>query len=148
MKSEPSCYSIENLERDKTTPWDGVRNAQARNFMRDQMRTGDMVLFYHSCSRPPGIVGVARVCRESYPDFTAWDVNDKHYDPKSSKEAPRWFMVDVEFVGRFEKKLALDQIRKHKELANMALFKQSRLSVQSVEKDEYEYIIALVGFKA
>ena len=98
MKSEPHVYSFEDLVKDKTTHWDGVRNYQARNFMRDKMKIGDYVLFYHSNHKPPHIAGIARICKEGYPDFTAFDSENKYFDASSSPENPRWIMVDIEAI--------------------------------------------------
>ncbi len=140
MKSEPDVYSIEDLERDGKTHWDGVRNYQARNFMRDRMRVGDGVLFYHSNAKPPGVAGLARVCKEGYPDHTAFDSKDPHFDPKSNPADPRWFMVDVEFVEKFPELLPLPDLREVDGLEEMVLFKRSRLSVQPVTKEEFGII--------
>lgn len=143
MKSEPDCYSIDDLagESNKTTHWDGVRNYQARNFMRDDMKKGDKVLFYHSNAKPPGVAGVAKVVKESYPDFTAFDARDKHYDPKSKQESPRWFMVDIKFEKKFKRIVSLDELRKVKSLDGMVLLqKGSRLSVQPVTKKQFETV--------
>lgn len=143
MKTEPDAYSIDDLARDGTTHWDGVRNYQARNLMRDEMRIGDKVLFYHSAIRPPGVAGLAEVVRESYPDHTSWDPDSKYFDLKSTPEEPRWFMVDVAFVAKFDRMVTLDEIRLHDELSDMVLVKRSRLSVQPVTPEEYDYIVAL-----
>jgi predicted RNA-binding protein with PUA-like domain len=140
MKSEPSVYSIDDLARDGRTHWDGVRNYQARNFMRDQMKLGDEVLFYHSNAEPPGVVGIARVVREGYPDHTARDPNSKYYDPKASEEDPRWFMVDVEFVEKFDEIVSLDTLKSTPGLENMLVTKKSRLSVQPVTEREFEIV--------
>ena len=140
MKSEPSVYSIDDLARDGRTHWDGVRNYQARNFMRDQMKLGDEVLFYHSNAEPPGVVGIARVVREGYPDHTARDPNCKYYDPKASEEDPRWFMVDVEFVEKFDEIVSLDTLKSTPGLENMLVTKKSRLSVQPVTEREFEIV--------
>ncbi len=140
MKSEPDVYSIEDLERDGKTHWDGVRNYQARNFMRDRMRVGDGVLFYHSNAKPPGVAGLARFCKEGYPDHTAFDSKDPHFDPKSNPADPRWFMVDVEFVEKFPELLPLPDLREVDGLEEMVLFKRSRLSVQPVTKEEFGII--------
>lgn len=143
MKSEPDCYSIDDLasEKNKTTFWDGVRNYQARNFMRDDMKVGDKVLFYHSNAKPPGVAGVARIVKESYPDFTAFDPNDKHYDPKSKQDNPRWFMVDIKYEKKFKRLVSLDELRGVKSLEGMVLLqKGSRLSVQPVTKKQFESV--------
>ncbi|HLU52789.1 MAG TPA: EVE domain-containing protein [Acidimicrobiia bacterium] len=143
MKSEPDDYSIDDLAADGRTHWDGVRNYQARNYMRDEMRVGDMVLFYHSVVRPPGVVGLAEVVTEAYPDHTAWDPDSKYYDPKSSPEDPRWFMVDVAFVEKFARMVTIDEIRSHPELSEMVLLHRPRLSVQPVTDQEFEIVVAL-----
>lgn len=143
MKSEPGVYSIDDLERDRTTHWDGVRNYQARNLMRDRMKKGDLVLFYHSNANPPGVAGLAKVVRESYPDFTAWDPESRYFDPKGSRENPRWFMVDIGFVEKFDRLVPLEEIREDPALQDMVLVRRSRLSVQPVEPEEFEYIVGL-----
>lgn len=146
MKSEPDCYSIDDLaaEKNKTTCWDGVRNYQARNFMRDDMKKGDKVLFYHSRIKPPGVAGIATIAKESYPDFTAFDPKDKHYDPKSKQENPRWFMVDVKLDKKFKRLVSLDELRQIKALEGMVLLqKGSRLSVQPVTKKQYDTVCKL-----
>ena len=148
MKTEPSAYSIEDLakEKNQTTHWDGVRNYQARNFMRDEMKIGDGVLVYHSNAKPPAVAGTAVIARESYTDFTAWDKNDKHYDPKSTEENPRWFMVDIKLEQIFAEPIPLDELRQVKSLADMVLLqKGSRLSVQPVRKKEYDAILKLAA---
>lgn len=145
MKSEPGCYSIDDLahEKNQTTSWDGVRNYQARNFMRDEMQIGDAVLFYHSVTSP-SVVGVAEVSREAYPDHTAWNPEDQHFDPKSTEENPRWFMVDITFVRKFPVPLTLKQLRTIPELAGMELLRKgSRLSVMPVSKEEFTTICAI-----
>ena len=148
MKSEPESYSIDDLKRDKRTHWDGVRNYQARNFMRDQMKAGDWVLFYHSGSEPPGVAGVARVCKEAYPDPTAWDPKDHHYDPKSDPKNPAWFMVDIQFVEKFPQVLSLQELRAHPKLKDLLVLKRGqRLSVQPVEKAHFE-IVRNIGRQA
>ncbi|MFW6202500.1 MAG: EVE domain-containing protein [Gemmatimonadota bacterium] len=143
MKSEPYVYSIDDLERDGRTHWDGVRNYQARNYMRDEMKVGDLVLFYHSNAKPPGVVGIARVVREAYPDHTAQDPESGYHDPKASPQDPRWFMVDVEFVEKFDEPVTLGRIKETPELGEMVLVKRSRLSVQPVESEAFERIVAM-----
>jgi len=143
MKSEPGDYSIADLERDGTTHWDGVRNYQARNLMRDEMTVGDPVLFYHSNANPPGVVGLARVSREAYPDHTSWDPDSGHFDPKSTPEDPRWFMVDIEHEETFPRMVSLPELRSHPELADMVLLNRSRLSVQPVTREQFEFILSL-----
>ncbi len=144
MKSEPETYSIDHLIKDKTTQWEGVRNYQARNFMRDDMKIGDTVLFYHSNTKPPGIIGLAKVCKESYPDFFAWDPESDYFDPKSPKDAPKWFMVDVEFKKKFKKIISLDELKSRPELADMLVTRKGqRLSVQPVEHKHFIFVTAL-----
>ncbi|MDA1055821.1 MAG: EVE domain-containing protein [Planctomycetota bacterium] len=146
MKTEPSSYSIQDLaaEKKQTTFWDGVRNYQARNYMRDEMKLSDKVLFYHSNADPPAITGVATIVRESYPDHTSWDVDNKHYDPKSTAQSPRWFMVDIKLEQIFAEPIGLDQLRGVAALRDMELLRKgSRLSVQVVRKPEFDAILKL-----
>ncbi len=144
MKSEPTAYSISDLARDKVTCWDGVRNYQARNFMRDNMQVEDGVLFYHSNMTIPGIAGEAKITRSSYPDFTAWDSEDHHYDPKSDSDRPTWFMVDVQFVKAYPTMITLPQLKETAGLEGMEVVKQgSRLSVSPVSPAEWNIIMNL-----
>ena len=140
MKSEEEVYSIRDLERDESTHWEGVRNYEARNLMRDQMKVGDGVLFYHSNAKPPGVAGLARVARAGYPDHFAFEKKNKYFDPKSDPENPRWIMVDVAFVEAFNEVLSLEEIRATPELGEMALVKRARLSVQPVAKEAFQLI--------
>jgi predicted RNA-binding protein with PUA-like domain len=145
MKSEPEAFSIDDLARapKQTTCWDGVRNYQARNFMR-AMRVGDQVLFYHSNAEPPAIVGLAEVMKTAYPDHTAFDPKDKHYDPKSTPAKPLWDMVDIRLARKFPEPLGLGVLRKIPALKKMELLRKgSRLSVQPVRAGEWEAILAL-----
>ncbi len=144
MKSEPDVFGIEHLRRKKTSCWDGVRNYQARNFMRE-MQLGDRVLFYHSNAKPSGVAGLAEVCALAYPDHTAWDSASDYFDAGSTPEQPRWFMVDVRFVATFPRVLALDELRRLPELEDMLLFHRSRLSVQPVSAEHFARIVALAG---
>lgn len=143
MKSEPDDYSIDDLKKDGKASWTGVRNYQARNFMRDEMKVGDKVLFYHSNTNPPGVVGTAEVAKESHPDYTARDRRSKYYDSKASDQDPRWFMVDVKFVDRFDRKVTLSEIKETPELEEMVLVKRSRLSVQPVKAAEFKKIVQM-----
>ena len=143
MKSEPGAYSIDDLQKDRRTHWDGVRNYQARNLMRDQIKLGDKVLFYHSNTQPPGVIGVAFIVREGYPDYTAFDPRDPHYDPKSKRESPRWYMVDIEFEKKLPRLISLPELRMVQELEEMVLLKRSRLSVQPVRPSEFRTILEL-----
>lgn len=142
MKSEPGAYSIDDLERDGTTCWDGVRNYQARNLMRE-MKEGDAVLFYHSNANPPGVVGIARVCREAYPDPTSWDPNGRYFDPKSSPETPRWWMVDIAFVEKLPRVVPLSEMKADPALDEMLVTGKSRLSVQPVEQHHFDRVVGL-----
>jgi predicted RNA-binding protein with PUA-like domain len=146
MKSEPGEFSIDDLEQrpDQTEPWDGVRNYQARNFMRDEMRVGDCAFFYHSNCETPGIVGIMEISREGYPDFTAFDPESSHFDPKSDPDKPRWMMVDVKYVRHTERVISLAELKEHDELAGMKLLqKGNRLSVMPVSEHEWFYILGL-----
>ena len=142
MKSEPDVFSIDDLKKVKAEPWDGVRNYQARNFMRDDMKVGDVVLFYHSNAKPPGIAGIATVSKEAYPDHTAFDKKSKYYDPKSDKENPRWMMVEVKFKEKFDEILSLDQLKDEKRLKDMKVVQRGqRLSIQPVTKKEFDIVM-------
>ena len=143
MKSEPDVYSIEDLERDGKEAWEGVRNYQARNFMRD-MAEGDLVIFYHSNAKPPGAAGLCRICREAYPDHTQFDKKSKYYDTKSKKEDPRWSMVDVEFIEKFDEPVSLQALKDDEALEGMLVTqKGSRLSVQPVEKAHFKRVLKM-----
>ena len=149
MKSEPDVYSIADLEREGSCYWEGVRNYQARNFMRDQMQVGDFVLFYHSNCKPPGVVGLARVCKEAYPDFTAWDPKSKYFDKKSSEDKPTWLMVDVEYIDTFPETISLSQLKAEPALKDLLVTRKGmRLSIQPVEKEHFVTICQLAGRKA
>jgi predicted RNA-binding protein with PUA-like domain len=140
MKSEENVYSIRDLEREGTTCWEGVRNYEARNLMRDKMRVGDEVLFYHSNAKPPGVAGLAKVVREGYPDHFAFDRKSPYFDAKSDPQNPRWIMVDVEFVQAFAEVVSLEEIRNKDGLSDMVLVNRARLSVQPVTKEEFQII--------
>lgn len=143
MKSEPDCYSIDDLKKDKVTKWSGVRNYQARNFMM-QMKKGDEILFYHSSAKEIGIAGIGKISKEAYPDHTAWDPKDEHYEPKIKTGDPRWQMVDVKFVKKFSKIITLKELKENKNLQNMLVLKKgSRLSVTPVTQKEFESILKL-----
>ena len=145
MKTEPDTFGIDDLERVKTEPWTGVRNYQARNFMRDQMQVGDGVLFYASNADPSGVTGLAEVCRAGYPDASALKKGSDYHDPKSTPEAPIWFMVDIRFVERFKAIVSLETLKATPGLdAMMVTQKGSRLSVQPVTKAEFD-IVARLG---
>lgn len=144
MKSEPDVFGIEDLRRKKTEHWDGVRNFQARNYMRE-MEVGDRVLFYHSNAKEIGVAGLARVAKTAYPDHTSWDPDSKYFDPRSTVEAPRWFMVDVAFVEAFPRIVTLGEIREQAALADMPLVNRSRLSVQPVTDEQFKLIVAMAS---
>lgn len=147
MKSEPGAYSFSDLmgEEDSTAEWDGVRNYQARNMMRDDMKVGDCVIFYHSNAKPPGAIGTAVVVREGYPDHTAWDPESEHPDPRSTPDNPVWYMVDIKAVAAFDRFVPLREIKATPGLEEMPLVKNSRLSVQPVTKQEWDIILALAA---
>jgi predicted RNA-binding protein with PUA-like domain len=147
MKSEPDVYSIDNLERDGRESWEGVRNYQARNFMREMVE-GDLVIFYHSNAKPPGAAGVGRICRKAYPDDTQFNKKSKYYDAKSKKEDPRWSLVDVEFVEKFGEPISLQALKDDPALEGMRVTqKGSRLSVQPVEKGHFKRVLKMAGAK-
>lgn len=141
MKSEPDVFSIDNLAKMKRAPWDGVRNYQARNFMKD-MKVGDLILFYHSSCEPPGVAGVARVNKEAFPDHTSWDPKSDYYDPKSKPDKPLWYMVEVEYVEKAPRFVTLEEIKGAPSLLGMLVIRRGmRLSVQPVEERHFEDIL-------
>ena len=146
MKSDPEEYDFEDLKKDGETYWDGIRNYAARIHLRN-MKKGDGVLFYHSNAKPPAVVGTATVTKEAYPDHTQFDKKNKHYDAKSSKDDPRWDMVDIQFDKEFKNQVSLNSIKETEELQNMALIKITRLSVSPVTSDEWKTIIKMGGKK-
>ena len=148
MKCEPSAYTIDDLERDGTTSWEGVRNYQARNFLRD-MTVGDPVLFYASSADPSGVTGLAEIVRAAYPDQFAWTKGHKFFDPSSSKDAPTWYMVDLGFVERFPETVSLETLKSTHGLEEMVVTKKgSRLSIQPVTKAEYDIVVRLGRHRA
>lgn len=146
VKSEPTTFSFDDLlaRPDQTTFWDGVRNHTARTFMRDGMKVGDQVFFYHSSAEPSAIIGICEVVREGYPDHTALDRNDPHFDPGSDPEDPTWYMVDLKAVRALPRPLPLPELRARKELAGMALLRIGRLSVSPVKAEEWDVIMTMV----
>lgn len=141
MKSEPDTYSIDDLARDGTTCWEGVRNYRARNFLRDEMKVGDLVLFYHSNADPKGVAGIAKVSRRGYPDRYQFDRRSKYHDAKSDPENPRWFMVDVDFVEKFPRVVELSTLKETPGLEGMMVTQRgARLSVQPVEKEHFDLV--------
>lgn len=144
LKSEPSCYSIDDLKSDRVGQWDDVRNYQARNFLRNDVKRGDMVLFYHSSTDPVGIVGLAKVVKGAYPDPTQFDAGSYKYDPKSKKENPTWVSIDVRFVEKFQDPLTLHELKLDPFFSDMLVVKKGmRLSVQPVAEKHYSRIIKL-----
>ncbi len=146
MKSEPDEFGIDDLEScpDATAHWDGCRNYQVRNMMRDEMKVGDLALFYHSNTKPPGVAGIMEIVREGYPDHTAFDPEDPHYDPKSDPDKPRWYMVDVRFVERFSRYVPISELKKQRDLSAMKILqKGNRLSITPVSTKEWNRIVKL-----
>ncbi len=146
MKSEPDVYSIDDLasEPNQTDYWDGIRNYQARNLMRDEMSVNDKAFFYHSNCKIPGIVGIMKIARSTYPDPTAFDANEKYYDPKSDPKNPRWLMVDVKFVLKFPHIVSLAQMREEPALAEMRVLQRgNRLSITPVTDEEWQHILCM-----
>jgi predicted RNA-binding protein with PUA-like domain len=144
MKSEPDTFSIDDLKQKKREAWDGVRNYQARNFMRDGMRVGDGVFFYHSNCGEPGIAGLAEVASDAYPDPSQFDPKSKYFDAASSRDNPRWMLVDVKFTRKLKRVITLDELKNHAKLAEMALLRKgNRLSVMPVDAKDWQYILKL-----
>jgi predicted RNA-binding protein with PUA-like domain len=143
LKTEPGSYSIDDLARDKRTFWNGIRNYQARNLLRDEIQVGDGILVYHSSADPPGVAGLATVVKAGYPDPTALDPKSPYFDEKASNEDPRWFMIDIEFQERFPALVPLQTVKETPGLEQMVLTNKSRLSVQPVKPEEFAIIVQL-----
>ena len=144
MKSEPDVYSIDDLKRDRREPWDSIRNYQARNMMRDDMRIGDKIFFYHSNCKEIGIVGIMKVASEPYPDSTQFDPKSNYFDPKSSADNPRWQLVDVAFVKKFKRTITLAELKAQPGLEDMVLVRKgNRLSIMPVSDEHWELILGL-----
>ncbi|MDR0787836.1 MAG: EVE domain-containing protein [Gemmatimonadota bacterium] len=143
FKSEPLSYSIDHLQKDGQTFWNGVRNFQARNLLRDEIRQGDQVLFYHSNTEPPGVAGLAEVVRSGYPDPTALDPESRYFDPRASEADPRWFMVDIRFEEKFPTYVPLGTLKQTPGLEKMVVTTKSRLSVQPVTPEEFQIVLEL-----
>ncbi len=148
IKSEPDVFGIDDLERVGREPWNGIRNYQARNFMRDGMDLGDLALFYHSNAKPPGVVGIARVVSGAYPDPLQFDPKSDYHDPKSDPGEPRWLMVDFEFVKKFPEMVTLDQLKAEPALDGMLVTKRgTRLSITPVEPKHFKKVCSMAGVK-
>jgi predicted RNA-binding protein with PUA-like domain len=146
MKSEPDVFSIDQLEKDKTTWWSGVRNYQARNFMMKDMKPGELVLFYHSNATPPGIAGLAKISKAAAPDELQFDKKSEYYDPKATREKPIWFCVEVQFKSKFKNYISLQELRENSELADLMVIKKGqRLSIQPVDQKHFDVISKLGG---
>lgn len=144
IKSEPDVFSIDDLAKIRQEPWSGVRNYQARNYMWKDMAIGDLALFYHSNAKPPGIVGIARVVSEPYPDKTQFDPSSEYFDPKATHDKPRWFLVDFSFVAKFPEILTLDTLKADAKLTGMLVCQRgTRLSITPVEKKHYQHVCRL-----
>ncbi len=146
MKNEPEAFSIDDLARVKVEPWDGIRNYQVRNFIRDEMSIRDQAFFYHSSCKVPGIVGLMEICSEAYPDHTAFDPDEFYYDPKSRPENPVWLMRDVKFIAKLDEPITLRELRRHPQLEGMrVLQKGNRLSITPVDKMHWDFIRTLMS---
>lgn len=144
MKSEPDCYSIQDLERDSVNMWEGCRNYTVRNFLRDTMQVGDLAFFYHSVTDPTGIVGIMEIASEAYPDPTQWDAKSEYFDAKSPKDAPRWFVRDVKFVKKFSRTISLSELKQTPGLEAMEVCKRGqRLSIMPVMESEWNIVLQL-----
>ena len=147
MKNEPDDYSIDDLKKDKTEPWDGIRNYQVRNMIRDDMKKGDLAFFYHSNCDVPGIVGLMTICTNAYADHTAFNRNAKYYDPKSKKDKPTWLMVDVKYKRKMKRIISLTELKTYKCLEKMRVVqKGNRLSITEVSKKNWDYILSIENF--
>lgn len=148
MKSEPSVFSIDDLKRRRSEPWDGVRNYQVRNMLRDDMKKGDLAFFYHSNCEMPGIVGIMDITKPGYPDPTSFDPKSRYFDPKSDPEHPRWYLVDVRYKRKLKRTITLEELRRQLPLRKMQLLqKGNRLSIMPVSKKEWNYILSIEGVR-
>jgi len=144
MKTEPTVFSIDDLMEVKSEPWEGIRNYQVRNMLRDDLKKGDLALCYHSNSKPSGVAGVMEVVKEGYPDYFAWDKKSKYFDIKSDPENPRWFMVDVKFKEKFSRIVSLTELKEENKLSEMKVVQRGcRLSIMKIKKVEFDHIIKL-----
>ncbi|MDA0671702.1 MAG: EVE domain-containing protein [Bacteroidetes bacterium] len=145
MKSELDVYNLDHLKADGTEPWDGIRNYEARNMMRDQMKPGDLILYYHSNCKPPHIAGVARVASDPYPDPIQFDASNHYFDPKSDPNNPRWILVDISYVTTFKETIGRDVLHEDPLLQEMVMFKRNRLSITPVTQQEFERVCEIAG---
>lgn len=145
MKSELDVYNLDHLKADGTEPWDGIRNYEARNMMRDQMKPGDLILYYHSNCKPPHIAGVARVASDPYPDPTQFDASNHYFDPKSDPNNPRWILVDISYVTTFKETIDRNVLQEDPLLQEMVIFKRNRLSITPVTQQEFERVCEIAG---
>lgn len=145
MKSELDVYNLDHLKADGTEPWDGIRNYEARNMMRDQMKPGDLILYYHSNCKPPHIAGVARVASDPYPDPTQFDASNHYFDPKSDPNNPRWILVDISYVTTFKETIGRDVLHEDPLLQEMVMFKRNRLSITPVTQQEFKRVCEIAG---
>tara|TARA_B100001123_G_C15123571_1_gene952408 strand:- start:213 stop:650 length:438 start_codon:yes stop_codon:yes gene_type:complete len=144
MKNEPDDYSIDNLKKDKICDWYGIRNYQVRNMIRDEMKKNDLAFFYHSNCDEPGIYGLMKIYKESYPDHTAFDRKAKYYDPKSNRDEPRWFMVDVKYIRHLKRPISLNELKSHKKLNKMKVVQRgNRLSITKLSQNEWNFILKI-----
>ena len=146
MKSEPDVFGIDDLKRapGMTEAWDGVRNYQARNMMRDDMKTGDLAFLYHSNCKEPGIAGIMEIVRDGYPDMTAFDPDAKYFDPESDQANPRWYCVDIRYIRKLKRIITLSELKKHSEVDGLSLVRRgNRLSIMPVNRQQWEYILTL-----
>jgi predicted RNA-binding protein with PUA-like domain len=150
LKTEPTTYSWEDLKKEKnrTTSWEGIRNYQARNYIRDEMRIGDLAFLYHSVQKPPSIVGIVEIVKNAYPDHFAYEPGHKYFDPKSKPDNPTWFMVDIRALHELSEPVSIDELKKIPDLKDLVLLNNTRLSVQPVQKAEWDLIIKMRTIKS